>query len=324
MKERPILMTPKNAQKCHEGTKTQTRRILKAQPDEDAVITIGELGTSHGVAYIGNKRSGGHVTRVVSPYGQVGDRLLVAAPIPSLPKIYAAGSDGIVYSRARGTWRPLKAHIGDKYPAVTIVQDGIKRTMTVHRLVCMAFYGLPTIPHAQVRHLDGNVQNSQPDNLCWGTQEENWRDRRAHGNGCEGEKHHAAKFTDEERSHIRWAIEKGLCSQKQAARALAVSQSSIGEMMKGTELEHIEQELPNGRMGRTVLEITDVRVERLKDISPADALAEGVFCPDVSYAQYGDRAPVLLYGFLWESIYGPGSWALNPWVWVIEFRRSQS
>lgn len=322
MKERPILMTPENAQRCHEGTKTQTRRIVKPQPfhiswfehQQGWCAKVREdTGSAEHPAYV----------MVPCPYGLVGDRLLVAAPIPNLPKIYAAGSDGVVYSRARGTWRPLKAH-GDKYPAVTIVQDGIKRTMTVHRLVCMAFYGLPTIPHAQVRHLDGNVQNSQPDNLCWGTQEENWRDRRAHGNGCEGEKHHAAKFTDEERSHIRWAIEKGLCSQKQAARALAVSQSSIGEMMKGTELEHIEQELPNGRMGRTVLEITDVRVERLKDISPADALAEGVFCPDVSYAQYGDRAPVLLYGFLWESIYGPGSWALNPWVWVIEFRRSQS
>lgn len=72
---------------------------------------------------------------------------------------------------------------------------------------------------------------------------------------------------------------------------------------------------------RTVLEITDIRVERLKDISPADALAEGVFCPEVGYAQHGDRAPVLLYGFLWESINGKGSWELNPWVWVLSFRR---
>lgn len=72
---------------------------------------------------------------------------------------------------------------------------------------------------------------------------------------------------------------------------------------------------------RTVLEITEVRVEQLQEISAADALAEGVFCPEVGYAQHGDRAPVLLYASLWESIHGAGSWALNPWVWVIEFRK---
>src|SRR5690349_8778790 len=32
MKERPILFTPENAQKCYVGTKTQTRRIIKPQP----------------------------------------------------------------------------------------------------------------------------------------------------------------------------------------------------------------------------------------------------------------------------------------------------
>lgn len=77
MKERPILFTPENAQKVHDGTKTQTRRIMKSQPDDDAVITMGELGSSHGVAYIGNRTSGGIVTRVQSPYGVVGDRLWV-------------------------------------------------------------------------------------------------------------------------------------------------------------------------------------------------------------------------------------------------------
>lgn len=71
---------------------------------------------------------------------------------------------------------------------------------------------------------------------------------------------------------------------------------------------------------RTVVEITEIRVERLHDISPSDALAEGIFCPEVGYAQHGDRAPVLLYGFLWESINGKGSWAVNPWVWVVSFR----
>lgn len=74
---------------------------------------------------------------------------------------------------------------------------------------------------------------------------------------------------------------------------------------------------------RILLEITAVRVERLNDISEADALAEGVNVHPDHHGKprtsiYG---PVRAYCDLWESINGVGTWALNPWVWVIEFRR---
>lgn len=74
---------------------------------------------------------------------------------------------------------------------------------------------------------------------------------------------------------------------------------------------------------RILLEISDVRVERLQDISQADALAEGV---NVHSDHHGrPRAsiysPVQAYRDLWEEINGPESWDANPWVWVIEFRR---
>ena len=65
---------------------------------------------------------------------------------------------------------------------------------------------------------------------------------------------------------------------------------------------------------RITLEITDVRVERLQDISARDAWAEGITpSPDVDpYHEYRD---------LWESINGPGSWDANPWVWAVSFKR---
>jgi hypothetical protein len=67
---------------------------------------------------------------------------------------------------------------------------------------------------------------------------------------------------------------------------------------------------------RISLEIIDVRVERLQDISNEDAVAEGIGTPlDMRYAAHDGYRP------LWEDINGAGSWALNPWVWVIEFRR---
>jgi hypothetical protein len=68
----------------------------------------------------------------------------------------------------------------------------------------------------------------------------------------------------------------------------------------------------------------------------SDALAEGIhrihhgdgayyfhaFHSDPNPEDWSD--PVDAYKELWESINGAGSWALNPWVWVIEFRRVQS
>ena len=72
---------------------------------------------------------------------------------------------------------------------------------------------------------------------------------------------------------------------------------------------------------RITLEVTGVRVERLQDISEADAMAEGVHYSLLEKIQAGqDRWARHAYKKLWESINGPGSWDLNPWVWVVEFK----
>ncbi|HAY2561891.1 TPA: hypothetical protein JZ389_001641 [Escherichia coli] len=73
---------------------------------------------------------------------------------------------------------------------------------------------------------------------------------------------------------------------------------------------------------RILLEITDVRVERLHDMSEADAKAEGA-----TPAMYKITPPEAVYrvgfGDIWRSIYGQDNWLSNPWVWVIEFKRIQ-
>lgn len=90
---------------------------------------------------------------------------------------------------------------------------------------------------------------------------------------------------------------------------------------------------------RIWLKVTDVRVERLQDITPKGAESEGVgnlFYDDIGYGEknYGTEVDTEYgiakeqFAWLWESTikksdldrYG---WDANPWVWVIEFERCE-
>jgi len=85
---------------------------------------------------------------------------------------------------------------------------------------------------------------------------------------------------------------------------------------------------------RIWLEITNIRVERLQDISFEDAIAEGIeiVTPDqfgFCYKNYEKlklipvncRYPQTSFFSLWNKINGHESFLINPWVWVIEFKR---
>jgi hypothetical protein len=97
---------------------------------------------------------------------------------------------------------------------------------------------------------------------------------------------------------------------------------------------------------RLTLEIESIRVERLHDISEADAIAEGIdtvidqhdtkfceripavyssdgVCLDPADCECGGFSYVEHYAALWESINGPGSWDANPWLWVVTFRKEE-
>ena len=90
---------------------------------------------------------------------------------------------------------------------------------------------------------------------------------------------------------------------------------------------HLDRWRPSIHMprwaSRITLEVTGVRVERLRDISNADAMAEGVRVhPDHHHRPDTSRySPVSAYRDLWESINGPDSWEANPWVWVVEIKK---
>lgn len=79
---------------------------------------------------------------------------------------------------------------------------------------------------------------------------------------------------------------------------------------------------------RITLEITGVRVERLQNISEADAKAEGIEYPSrfaingVCYPATQSKSYINTFSELWDKINGKKHpWASNPFVWVIEFKR---
>ena len=86
---------------------------------------------------------------------------------------------------------------------------------------------------------------------------------------------------------------------------------------------------------RIYLQIEEIRVERLQAITHQGAIAEGI---DLWLREKGIEFRATLidkyksslttlsilqvaYSYLWEEINGKGSWDLNPWVWVIKFKR---
>lgn len=90
---------------------------------------------------------------------------------------------------------------------------------------------------------------------------------------------------------------------------------------------------------RLILEIINVRIERLQDISEEDAKAEGAIELEKFYDKKGNNLGWNNYSFesencshnavtakeafsiFWDYINGQNSWQQNPWVWVIEFKR---
>ena len=123
-----------------------------------------------------------------------------------------------------------------------------------------------------------------------------------------------------------------------------------GRHVEAPEWKWQRKSLPSIHMprwaSRITLEITDVRVQRLAEISEEDAIAEGIHSNNFTgwgdepgipsmpeptvYQDYSSthrlgcnwlESPVDSYRTLWNSINGPGSWDANPFVWCVSFRR---
>ncbi|WP_288230446.1 hypothetical protein [uncultured Desulfovibrio sp.] len=103
---------------------------------------------------------------------------------------------------------------------------------------------------------------------------------------------------------------------------------SEGKKQRWTPSIHMPRTL-----SRITLEITDVRVERVRDISEEEARAEGIEALDGRFVsadlyytarRYGISMEDArcIYAHLWDTLYAARGlgWGVNPWVWVVTFK----
>lgn len=131
-----------------------------------------------------------------------------------------------------------------------------------------------------------------------------------------------------DRLWVREAFDVGMTSSRQWVRYRADdSVAPIGDEHREALLDNWDNH-PSPRWrpsihmprwaSRLTLELTGVRVERVQDISEADAIAEG--CSGIGGTGYDEcESPRDEYRRLWSDINGPASWDANPWVWVLKF-----
>lgn len=106
------------------------------------------------------------------------------------------------------------------------------------------------------------------------------------------------------------------------APVLYVADNSVINWEKGDEgRRRASMHMPRWA-SRITLAVTAVRVERLQDITIADALAEGALESGLPYvgAMTCDQARIA-FSLLWDSLHGKLSWEENPWIVVISFER---
>nr|ELR5038797.1 hypothetical protein [Providencia stuartii] len=128
-----------------------------------------------------------------------------------------------------------------------------------------------------------------------------------------------------DRLWVRETFQVGLCTKSSFAYKATHKPSDLDEGWDEVIKWRPSTQMPRWA-SRITLEITDVRVERLQDISKQDAVSEGAppghHSIDVISKRFGfpdfSRS---WFAQIWMDIYGEDNWAANPWVWVIEFKR---
>lgn len=330
MAVKPILFNTEMTRAILDNRKTVTRRVIKALANcpKNGVVIGPQEGTGLYTYFTDDPEweicalSDNRLTFKL-PY-QPGDILYVCKEITGYDCKYACDLEGSIFSKASGKWKKLKPHLEGSYFRLTLRKDGKDKNKCVHNLMCETWYGEKPFEKAIVRHLDGDSKNNKANNLDWGTYSQNWDDRKSDMNGIH-ENHHNAKITMQDAIDMRRSGK----SYQELCKIYKLTAKTVQRILNNeTWIENydrtppnIERWLPNENIW---LKVTDVRVERLQDMDCEDAMKEGIdprVCINLKHT-------VVKFSKLWNStvkkkdlpLHG---WDANPWVWVIEFERTE-
>lgn len=145
------------------------------------------------------------------------------------------GSDPDKIAVRRIPAKVLKPNRSGPYSKVVLSN---RHTRPVHVLVLQAFVG-PRPDGLVSRHMDGNTENNRLDNLCYGTQLENYDDRRRHGTTLIGEANPNAILTAQQVREIRALA--GTDTHKNIGRRYGVVESTIDKVLSGANWAHLDR-----------------------------------------------------------------------------------
>lgn len=134
----------------------------------------------------------------------------------------------------------LKQNSSVRYRTVTLVQDGIRKYLPVHQLVCTEFHGARPSPRHQAAHLNGDSHDNRADNLSWATKEENEAHKSSHGTLLFGERATGAKLTDRDVLAIKALHSDGL-GFTEIGRQFGVYYTTIRRIVQGKTWKHLAQ-----------------------------------------------------------------------------------
>lgn len=125
-----------------------------------------------------------------------------------------------------------------KYHGLILRRSGYSCSVYIHRLVALAFHGLPPTPDHQVAHGNGDRIDNRAENLRWVLPIENAADKKSHGTDQRGEKHHLSRLTKDDVLTIRAKRASGtMC--KDIATEYGISRGHVTQITRGGRWSHI-------------------------------------------------------------------------------------
>jgi hypothetical protein len=152
--------------------------------------------------------------------------------IPGIPS-HQVSSIGRVRHKTKGNI--LKNHLT---PNGYFYARFNKQTLTVNRLICLAFHGEPPTQKHQAAHNNGIRTDNRPDNIRWATREENYQDQILHGTSKKGEQHHLSKLTDKDVLKIRSLARAGML-QRSISEIFGIKNGAVSRIINYKRWAHI-------------------------------------------------------------------------------------